>query len=256
MKRLRFGLITLLLAAALPAQAEQLHIAVAANFLGTLKQLAPAFEKSTGHTLLLSGGASGQFYSQISNGAPFDIFLSADAERPQKLEQDGLAVAGSRFTYAIGKLALWSPRADFVDARGDVLKTGSYRFIAIANPVNAPYGAAARQVLEKLGLWDTLNAQKKVVTGESIAQALQYIASGNAELGFVAWAQVIGETDKAAGSIWFPPQTLYDPIRQDAVILQRTQQRAAAEQFMRWLRSDAQVLQVIQASGYTVPAAP
>jgi molybdate transport system substrate-binding protein len=250
----RWGVMWMLATVLLPARAEQLQIAVAANFLGTLQKLAPDFERASGHTLVLSGGASGQFYSQITHGAPFDIFLSADAERPRQLEQDGLTVPGSRFTYAIGKLALWSPQPGVVDAQGAVLKSGRYRFIAIANPRVAPYGAAARQVLEKQGLWETLNADKKLVMGESIAQALQYVTSGNAELGFVAWAQVIGDKEKS-GSIWLPPQTLYDPIVQDAVILKSTLHRAAAEQFMRWLRGDAHALAVIQAAGYSVGAA-
>jgi molybdate transport system substrate-binding protein len=251
MKKLWWGLFGALMLAAMPAYADQLKIAVAANFLGTLQQLAPAFEKSSGHRLLLSGGSSGQFYSQITHGAPFDIFLSADAERPAKLEQEGFAVAGSRFTYATGKLALWSPKAGIVDERGEVLKRGDYRFVAIANPKLAPYGAAARQVLAKLGLWDSLAADKKLVTGESIAQTLQYVATGNAEIGFVAWAQIIGDREKS-GSTWFPPQEFYDPIMQDAVILKSTPHPIVAAQFMRWLRTDPQALAVIRASGYTI----
>jgi molybdate transport system substrate-binding protein len=237
---------------ALPSYADELQIAVAANFLGTLQKLAPQFEKSTGHKLLLSGGASGQFYTQIGQGAPFDIFLSADSERPKKLEDEGLAMPGSRFTYAVGKLVLWSPKAGVIDARGEVLKKGNYQFLSIANPKVAPYGAAAQQVLEKLNLWDKLNADKKIVTGESIAQALQFVTSGSADIAFVALAQVIGDGEKMAGSSWSPSQDLYDPITQDAVILKRTEHAAAAAQFMQWLRTDTDALAAIKAAGYTV----
>lgn len=250
MKSLRTVLVLVLCCFMGAARADELHIAVAANFLGTLQKLAPAFEKSSGHTLVLSGGASGQIYQQITHGAPFDIFLSADSERPQKLETENLAVPGSRFTYAIGKLVLWSPRAGVVDDRGAVLERGDYRFIAIANPANAPYGAAARQVLEHLRLWDTLNAGRKLVTGESIAQALQYVISGNAQLGFVALSQVRGESGQIEGSWWYPPQNLYERLDQDAVILRRTRNIEAARAFMRWLRSDAEVRKTILAAGY------
>ncbi len=233
-------------------RADQLQIAVAANFLGTLQQLAPEFEKASGHKLLLSGGASGQIYAQLSQGAPFDIFLSADAERPKKLVDDGLAIPDSRFTYAIGRLVLWSPKVGAVDEQGAVLQRGKFQFLAIANPKVAPYGAAAQQVLAKLNLWDKFNADKKIVTGESISQTLQFVTSGNAEIAFLAWSQVIGDGKQAAGSSWFPPPTLYDPISQDAVILKRTQHAVAAAQFMRWLRTDPQALATIIAAGYTV----
>jgi molybdate transport system substrate-binding protein len=255
MKKIQRGLaaVSAFLAAIIisPAYADELQVAVAANFLGTLQKLAPEFEKSSGHKLLLSGGASGQFYAQITQGAPFDIFLSADNERPKKLEEEGLAVAGSRFTYAIGKLVLWSPKAGVVDERGDVLKNGDYKFVAIANPKIAPYGAAAQQVLTRLGLWQSLNADKKIVMGESIAQTLQFATSGNAEFAFVALAQV-SAGDKAAGSMWLPSPDMYKPILQDAVILTRTEHQAAAEQFMQWLRSDANALAVIKGAGYRV----
>ncbi len=244
----------LLALVALPSYADQLQIAVAANFLGTLQKLAPQFEASSGHTLVLSGGASGQFYNQISHGAPFDVFLSADTERPQKLEADGLTVTGTRFTYAIGKLVLWSATPALIDSEGQVLKSDKYKFVALADPKLAPYGAAAQQVLEHLGLWDSLNASKKVVVGESIGQALQFTSSGNAEIGFVAWAQVVGDSGKPAGSWWLPAQSLYNPITQDGVVLQSTQHRAAADAFMHWLRTDAKVRAAIEAAGYSLPA--
>jgi molybdate transport system substrate-binding protein len=247
-----FRVLLLVLVAGSPVRADELQIAVAANFLGTLQKLAPEFEKSTGHKLLLSGGSSGQFYNQIIQGAPFDVFLSADTERPKKLETEGFAVADSRFTYAVGKLVLWSPKAGFVDDRGDVLKKGSYKFISIANPKVAPYGAAAQQVLEKQGLWYPLNSDKKLITGESIGQVLQFITSGNVDIGFVALSQVIGDRDKGIGSIWIVPQDLYDPITQDAVILKRTEHAEAAAQFIMWLRTDGSALATIKADGYTV----
>jgi len=250
MKALRTGLAILTVWLSGAAHADELNIAVAANFLGTLQKLAPAFEKSSGHTLVLSGGSSGQFYQQIVQGAPFDIFLSADSERPRKLEEQGLAVAGSRFTYAVGKLVLWSPQPQVVDDRGEVLKRGDYRFIAVANPVNAPYGAAAREVLEQLDLWEKLTAGKKIVTGESIGQTLQFITSGNARLGFVALAQVIDDSGRIRGSVWPVPQDLYQRIDQDAVVLQRSQKRAAATAFLQWLRNDEQALRIIAAAGY------
>jgi molybdate transport system substrate-binding protein len=167
---------------ALTARAEDLNIAVAANFYGTLQKLAPKFEQASGHKLLLSAGSSGQLYSQIREGAPFDVLLSADSDRPKQLEGDGLGIAGSRFTYAIGTLVLWSPRAGVVDADGEVLRTGKYRMIGIAEPRTAPYGAAAQQVLTALGLWDKLNQEKRLAVGENINQAWQFAATGNVDM--------------------------------------------------------------------------
>jgi len=231
--------------------ADELQVAVAANFLGTLQKLAPLFETASGHHLLISGGASGQIYTQITQGAPYDLFLSADKERPQRLEAEGLAVAGSGFTYATGKLVLWSPTAGVV-TDGDGLKKGNFKHLAVANPKNAPYGAAAQQVLTELKLWDNLNSEQKIVMGESIAQAQQYVASGNAELGFLALAQVIGADGKPSGSWWLPPQSLYKTLDQDAVILKRTEHLPAARQFMQWLRTNPEALAIIKAAGYAV----
>src|ERR1700674_4900892 len=166
-----------LLPVALSAGGEQLNVAVAANFFGTLQKLAPKFEQASGNQLLLSSGSSGQFYTQIREGAPFDVLLSADADRPKQLEADGLGVAGSRFRYARGALVLWSPKADFVDRAGKVLRGGRYRMIGIADPRNAPYGAAAQQVLTSLGLWDRLNQDRKLAVGENINQAWQFAAT-------------------------------------------------------------------------------
>ncbi len=229
----------------------QLNVAVAANFYGTLQKLAPKFRQASGIELLISSGSSGQFYTQIREGAPFDVLLSADAERPRQLETDGLTIPGSRFTYAIGTLVLWSPKAGVVDPGGKVLSGDGFRLLSIAEPGNAPYGAAAQQVLTALGLWDKLNQQKMLVVGENINQAWQFAASGNADLGFVALSQVSSD-GVISGSHWLPPPALYSPIDQDAVILQSSGRRSSAEAFMRWLRTDPQAIATIKAAGYRV----
>jgi len=260
-RRMRIGtrwLAVLWLLAALPAlagpaaPAEELNVAVAANFFGTLQKLAPKFEQASGNKLLLSSGSSGQFYTQIRQGAPFDVLLSADSDRPRQLETEGLGVAGSRFTYAIGTLVLWSPKADVVDRDGKVLRGGAYRMIGIADPHNAPYGAAAQQVLTALGLWEQLNQDKKLAVGENINQAWQFAATGNVDMAFVALSQV-SDSNAISGSYWLPPQALYTPLTQDAVILTRTGKRALADAFLKWLRQDPQAIAAIKAAGYHVP---
>jgi molybdate transport system substrate-binding protein len=242
-------LAALCLLVALSARAEELNIAVAANFSGTLQKLAPMFEQASGDKLLMSSGSSGQFYTQIREGAPFDVLLSADSERPKQLEAEGLGVAGSRFTYAIGALVLWSPKAGVVDRDGAVLRGSAFRIIGIAEPRNAPYGAAAQQVLTALGLWERLNQQKKLAVGENITQAWQFAATGNVDMAFVALSQVSND-GLITGSYWLPPQSLYQPLDQDAIILARTSKRAAAERFLTWLRKDPQAIATIQAAGY------
>jgi len=244
-------MLLLMLAAWSPAPraaAAQLHIAVAANFLGTLEKLAPLFAHASGDTLLPSAGSTGQLYTQITQGAPFDVFLSADAARPQRLQSQGLTVAGSRFTYAIGTVVLWSPRAGAVAGR--TLREGGYRFIGIANPANAPYGAAAQQVLTALGLWSRLNQDRKIVVGESITQTWQFAASGNDDMSFVALSQVIRPDGSISGSHWLPPQSMYRPIDQDAVILSSSPNRTAAQAFTHWLRTAPQAAAIIRAAGY------
>jgi molybdate transport system substrate-binding protein len=240
-----------LLLMALPLSAEQLNVAVAANFFGTLQKLAPKFQQASGHELVLSSGSSGQFYTQIKQGAPFDVLLSADTDRPKQLETEGLTIPGSRFTYATGTLVLWSPKADVVDRDGKVLGRGSYHMIGIAEPHNAPYGAAAQQVLTTLNLWDKLNQDKKLAVGENINQAWQFAATGNADMAFVALSQVSND-GVISGSYWLPPQAMYAPLDQDAVILSRTDKRATAEAFMSWLRKDPQAIATIKAAGYHV----
>lgn len=231
-----------------PAYAGEVPVAVAANFTATAQEIAASFQKQTGHSAILSFGSSGQLYAQIAQGAPFDILLSADAARPAQAERDGLAVAGSRFTYAIGKLVLWSANPGLVDNQGAVLKQGSFSHIAIANPDAAPYGAAALQTLKALGVHEQI--APKIVMGASITQAYQFAASGNAELGFVALAQL---TDKSAGSRWIVPENLYAPILQDAVLLTQGANNEAAKAFLDFLKSP-QATAIITAQGYGAPS--
>lgn len=229
------------------ALADQVSVAVAANFTAPMQKIAAEFEKDTGHKAQLSFGATGKFYAQIKNGAPFQALLAADDETPAKLEQEGLAVPGSRFTYAIGTLVLWSMQPGAVDARGEVLKKGGFNKLAIANPRLAPYGRAAVEVLTGLGLLDALTP--KFVHGENIAQTWQFVGTGNAELGFVALSQVMQDGKIAKGSAWVVPARLHAPIRQDAVILATGKGNAAAEALMKYLKG-AKVRAIIQDYGY------
>jgi molybdate transport system substrate-binding protein len=233
------------------ARAEELNVAVAANFLGTLQKLAPMYQQVSGDHLLPSAGSSGQLYTQIKQGAPFDVFLSADSDRPARLEAEGLAVPGSRFTYAIGTLALWSPKPAVVDSAGKLLSSDRYRTISIANPATAPYGAAAQQVLMALGLWDKLNSAKKIVIGENVDQAWQFAATGAADVGFVALSEITRD-GTISGSYWLPPQSMFKPIAQDAVALKRSSKGARAQKFLDWLRRDPQAIAAIRAAGYHI----
>jgi molybdate transport system substrate-binding protein len=229
------------------AHADEVSVAVAANFTGPMEKIAPAFEKATGHKASVAYGTVGKFYAQIKNGAPFDVLISADDETPIRLEKDGLALAPSRFTYAIGKLVLWSAKPGLVDDKGEVLKRGDFKHLAIANPKVAVYGAAAMEAMKKLGVDNTL--EPKLVLGESITQAYQFTASGNAELGFVALSQIYKDGQYASGSYWLVPPALYPQIRQDAVLLTRGKDNAAAAALLNYLKSDA-AKQVIRAHGY------
>ena len=241
---MRTGLAVLLLATSLaPVRAETASIAVAANFTKVAEQLAAAFNAKTGDDVVLSFGASGALYTQISQGAPFDAFLSADAAKPAKAVADGLGVEGTVFTYAVGSLALYSSSLDLSDGAG-VLKTGAFDKLAIADPETAPYGQAAIETLTNLGVIDTVTP--KFVTGQNITQTLQFVDSGNAELGFVAASQVIDREH-----VWVVPADLHEPIRQDAVLLKTGAQNKAATGFLDFLRGD-EALPVIEASGYTV----
>lgn len=238
----------LLVLLAIPAAADEVRVAVASNFVAPMEQIAAEFARDTGHKAVISSGATGKFYAQIRNGAPFEVLLSADDTTPMKLEQEGLAVAGSRFTYAIGRLVLWSPKPGYVDPQGEILKKGDFRHLAVANPKLAPYGHAAWEVLEKKTLWQSL--QPRVVLGENIAQTWQFVASGNAELGFVALSQIKTKDGELPGSFWIVPQTPHAPIRQDAVLLAKD--KAAAEQLMKYLKSD-KAAAIIRRYGYELP---
>ncbi|MDR3087168.1 MAG: molybdate ABC transporter substrate-binding protein [Azoarcus sp.] len=229
------------------AQADEISIAVAANFTAPATDIAAAFEKETGHKVTPSFGSTGQFYAQIGQGAPFDIFLAADDTTPAKLEKEGRTVAGSRFTYAIGTLVLWSAREGFVDARGEVLQKGAFEHLSIADPEKAPYGAAAVEALTRLKLWDALQA--KLVKGNNISQAHQFVSTGNAELGFVALSQVYKEGKVTGGSAWIVPAELYEPIRQDAVILTKGKDNAAAAAFIAFLKGQKGG-EIIKSYGY------
>lgn len=230
-----------------PVMAAEVTVAIAANFTGPMEKIGPMFEKATGHKLVIAYGTVGKFYAQIKNGAPFEVLVSADETTPIRLEKDGLAIPESRFTYAVGKLVLWSAKPGVVDDKGAVLKRGGFKHLAIANPKMAVYGAAAQEVMKKLGVADAL--QPTYVTGENITQTYQFVASGNAELGFVALSQIYKNGIFAAGSHWLIPAALYPPIRQDAVLLVRGRENSAAKAFLTFLKG-AEARKVIQAYGY------
>lgn len=230
-----------------PAFADEVKVAVAANFTAPIRKIAAEFEKDTGHKAIVSTGATGQFYAQIRNGAPFEVFLAADDETPAKLEAEGAGVKGSRFTYAIGKLVLWSAKPGYVDDKGEVLKKGDYARLSLANPKAAPYGAAGVEVLKKLGLADAVQA--KIVQGENISQAFQFVSTGNADLGFVALSQVWENGALKSGSGWIVPQADYSPIRQDAILLANGAGKPAAEALLNYLKGD-KARAVIQTYGY------
>lgn len=246
-KPLSFLPALLLLCLAAPAFAADVQVAVAANFTAPMKVIAADFEKDTGHKAVLSFGATGKFYAQISNGAPFEVFLSADDETPKKLEQDGATVKGSRFTYATGRLALWSAQAGLVDAQGEVLKKGGFSKLAIAAPKLAPYGAAAVDAMTRLGVMAAI--EPKLVTGESIGQAFSFVSTGNAELGFVALSQVYEGGKIKSGSAWIVPENLHSPLRQDAVLLAPATDSPAAIALMAFLKTD-KAKAVIRSFGY------
>ena len=232
---------------ALPAHAAAVHVAVAANFTAPMKRIAQAFEQGSGHKLVLSFGSTGKLYAQITNAAPFDVFLSADGDTPARLEQQGSALAGTRFTYATGRLVLWSARPEGVDARGAVLLRDDFNRLAIAAPKLAPYGAAAVQTMRKIGVLDALQA--KLVTGESIGQTFSMISSGNADLGFVAMSQVFEDGKLKSGSAWVVPADLHSPLKQDAVVLVGARNNAPAMQLMAFLKS-APARAIMSSFGY------
>ena len=228
------------------ARAADTQVAVAANFTEPAREIAAAFKTATGHTATLSFGSSGQFYAQMSKGAPFEVFLSADAERPAKAEQEGLGVKGSRFTYAVGRLVLYSKTPGVVDGKGAVLKTGTFEKLSIADPIAAPYGVAAVETLTKLGVYSSL--KPKIVMGTSITQAYQFVDTGAAQLGFVAHSQVI---NVAGGSRWLVPAAYHAPIDQQAILLYTGKNNPAAKAFLAFLKAPAAVA-IIKKYGYEV----
>jgi molybdate transport system substrate-binding protein len=232
---------------ALTARAGEVQVAVAANFAAPMQKIAAGFAQDTGHKAVVIIGATGQLYAQIKNGAPFEVLLAADAQTPKRLEDEGQTVPGQRFTYAIGKLVLFSAMPGFVDSNGAVLNKGAFQHVALANTKTAPYGAAGQEALKALGLWEAI--EPKIVQGESIAQAFQFVISGNAELGFVAMSQVAPPDQTVPGSWWEVPQKLYGPIRQDAVLLKKGEGQPAAVALMNYLRSD-KAKALIRAYGY------
>ncbi|KRA55400.1 molybdate ABC transporter substrate-binding protein [Devosia sp. Root635] len=225
------------------AHAGTVSVAVAANFTKVAEELAPLFKAETGHDVSYSFGATGQLHTQISQGAPFEVFLAADDERPTRAVTEGFGVEGSVFTYAVGALALYSTSIDLSDGKA-VLEAGAFEKIAIADPATAPYGQAATEAIAALGLTDAITP--KLVTGENITQTLQFVESGNAELGFVAASQVAGKT-----GVWIVPAELFEPIRQDGVLLKTGEANPAATAYVDFLKSDA-AIGVIEAAGYVV----
>lgn len=240
--------IMILLLPATAATAEEIRVAVAANFADAMKALVTRFEAISGHTVVPVFGSTGKHYAQIVNGASFAAFLAADAERPQRLESEGRAVRGTRFTYAVGRLVLWSRTDDVVDPAGTVLANGTFRHLAMASPELAPYGAAAEETLRSMGLWKRL--EPRLVRGENIGQTFQFVRSGNAEIGFVALSQLKSPKENLEiGSKWVAPETLHSPIYQQAVLLKDT---VAARAFLAFVRSD-EARSTIRHFGYETP---
>ena len=232
---------------AIQADAAEVNVAVAANFAAPMQEIVAAFTQDTGHAVVLSFGATGSMYAQIVNGAPYQMLLSADRKTPARLEEEGLGLSGTRFTYAVGKLALWSKHPGLIDQEGEVLRTGHFEKIALANPALAPYGAAAVETLTNLELLEQL--QPKFVQGESIAQAYQFVATGNAPLGFVALSQIYENGQLTEGSAWIVPASLHAPIEQDAVILANGKDNPAATSFAAFLQSET-AIRIICSFGY------
>jgi molybdate transport system substrate-binding protein len=239
--------VAIALGGSLPTQAAQTNVAVAANFTDAANEIAQVFKEKTGHEAVLSFGSTGQLYTQITQDAPFEVFLAADDERPEKAVDEGFAVPGSQFTYAIGKIVLWSKDANLVQGEA-TLKHGEFTKIAIANPTTAPYGAAAVQAMEALGVYDQL--EPKIVQGNNIAQTYQFVETGNAELGFVALSQIVSGNE---GSRWEVPAGLYEPIRQDAVLLVKGSDSDAAKAFIEFLQSP-EAAPIIAKYGYGTAA--
>ena len=254
MKRLWNGLLRIgcLYCSVAGALAGEVQVAVASNFSKPMTEIAALFRAQTGHEAKLSFGSSGKFTAQIRYGAPFEVLLSADTDKPAVLIKNGLADPGSVFTYAEGALALWSANPDYIKTDAAILKDGDFRHIALANPELAPYGVAAEQVLQYLALTESL--KERVVMGENISQAFQFVQTGNAELGFVAVSQIMQQGEVTSGSAWIVPPAYYQPIKQDAVLLKKGLDNPVAAELLDFLRNET-VNQVLQAYGYTRPEA-
>ena len=234
------------------ALADEIKIAVASNFYPTMKELVKHFESitlnsDTTNNIVLISGSSGKHYAQILNGAPFDLFFSADKLRPNMLEKEDVFNNQSRFTYALGKLALWSPFNEYVDSDGQVLYTDDFRFLAIANPKIAPYGVASKETLTSMNLWQDM--EEKLVRGENIAQTFQFAKSGNAKLGFVSYSQILSLNSSSEGSYWLVPQDMYQPIEQQAILLKDS---SLGKDFLSFIMSD-EALDIIKRNGYDLP---
>ncbi len=232
---------------ALNVQAASVSVAVASNFIAPMRKIAEAFAQETGHRAVLASGSTGGFHVQIKNGAPFEVLLAADDETPLRIEREGLGVEGSRFTYAIGQLVLWSEQPGYVDARANILRSSKFDRIAIANPRLAPYGSAAVETLTRLGVLK--DVQSRLVQGENIAQTYQFVATGNVQLGFVALSQVISDGKISRGSGWIVPPDFHTPIRQDAILLVNGKDQPAAIALMKFLRGE-KARAVIRSFGY------
>ncbi len=229
--------------------ASEIRIAVASNFHSTMKEIIVQFEleNTKANKIVLIPGSSGKHYAQIINGAPFDLFFSADKLRPILLEDQGIIRNQSRFTYALGKLVLWSLDNSFIDSEGQILYDNNFRFLAIANPKIAPYGIAAKEILVSMELWQDMN--KKLVKGENIAQTYQFVSSRNAEMGFVSFSQILNHNNNLKGSFWEVPQSLYSPIEQQAVLLRDSK---LGRDFMKFMKTK-KALDIISKYGYDLP---
>ncbi|MEX1668833.1 molybdate ABC transporter substrate-binding protein [Zhongshania guokunii] len=247
MQNLRLALLSCILWFSGFLQADTVRVALASNFSAPMREIARLFELESGHQVDMVVSSSGKIFAQIRYGAPFDVFLSADASKPTALVAKGLAVADSQFSYAIGRLVLWSRKAALIDNSPAILRSGQFDKLALANPLHAPYGEAAVEVLSQLGLYEALAG--KIVRGENIAQTFQFIGTGNAELGFVALSQLRDSRQVEIGSQWLVPATMHSPIRQDAVLLTTSANKAAALEFMQFLQSGP-IRELISASGY------
>lgn len=250
---LRIHVTTILLLCGLmssSAQAGEVSVAVASNFAAPVERLAPLFQKESGHTLKVTPGASGKLYAQIKKGAAFDVFLSADEELPKRLMQEGTAVPGSRFVYATGRLVLWSAQSGFVDDKGLVLNRGNFDLLAIPNPVNSPYGVAAKETLTKLTMWNAM--QRKLDKGDDVIETYRFVATERAELAFIPLSQVMRDGKVGAGSWWLVPPEMHNPIRQSAVLLTAAKDPAAAKAFLTFLKSE-KAQKVMRGFGYELP---